>query len=74
MPTLLRSKSVSRAKSLRKRVIRSKKTFKLQLTPEDIAPDNAISAAAESSLLRFPKFEFLPSSDLDTAQTSSIKV
>lgn len=49
MPTLTRSKSAQRPKASRKPV---KKRFKFELTPEDIALDNAISSAAARSLAK----------------------
>ena len=49
MPTLSRAKSALRPKAIRKPV---KKPFKFELTPEDIALDNAISTAAARSLAK----------------------
>jgi hypothetical protein len=50
MPTLSHPKPTLRRKAARKTAAGSKKTFKLELTPEDIALDNAISTAAARSL------------------------
>ena len=50
MPTLLRSKPALRGNAVRKPALRQRKSFKLELTPEDIALDNAISAAAARGL------------------------
>ena len=49
MSALARSKLVPRPKAIRKPV---KKPFKFELTPEDIALDNAISSAAARSLVK----------------------
>jgi hypothetical protein len=50
MPTLLRPKPVRRSKAAKKTVTPVKKPFRFELTPEDFALDNAISAAAARSL------------------------
>jgi hypothetical protein len=50
MPTLSHPKPTLRRKAAKKAPVSSKKTFKLELTPEDIALDNAISVAAARSL------------------------
>jgi hypothetical protein len=52
MPAITRPKPTARRKAnaLRKAPARAKKPFKLELTAEDIALDNAISAAAARSL------------------------
>jgi len=45
MPTLRQSKPTTRRTVARKTTARSKRPFKVELTAEDIALDNAISAA-----------------------------
>jgi len=50
MPTLRQSKTTTRRTVARKTTARSKRPFKVELTAEDIALDNAISAAAARSL------------------------
>ena len=50
MNTLLQPKPARRRRAGRKSVVRAKKPFILDLTVEDIALDNAISAAAARSL------------------------
>ncbi|OHE78709.1 MAG: hypothetical protein A3G75_05895 [Verrucomicrobia bacterium RIFCSPLOWO2_12_FULL_64_8] len=50
MSTLVRSKPALRSKAVRKPALRPRKSFKLELPPEDIALDNAISAAAARGL------------------------
>ena len=52
MQTLTRPKSARRLKATAKPAGRAKKLFKFELTPEDIALDNAISTAAARSLAR----------------------
>lgn len=49
MSTLVRPKPIRRS-AIRKITTRVKRPFKLELTAEDIALDNAISAAAARSL------------------------
>ena len=46
MPVLARSKSATRLKSHRKPAPRTKKPFKIELMPEEIALENAILQAA----------------------------
>jgi len=48
--TLLPPRSAPRRSAQKKSATRAKKPFKFELTPEDIALDNAISAAAARSL------------------------
>jgi len=52
MPAITRSKPMPRRKGavVRKQTVRAKKPFRLELTAEDIALDNAISAAAARDL------------------------
>ncbi len=50
MSILAHPKPVRRLKAARKPAPRAKKLFTLELTPEDIALDNAISAAAARDL------------------------
>lgn len=50
MPTINHHKSPIRCKTAKKAAGRAKKNFKFEPTPEDIALDNAISAAAARSL------------------------
>ncbi|HXC02042.1 MAG TPA: hypothetical protein VNU49_05275 [Opitutaceae bacterium] len=50
MRVLSHPKSTLRRKAAKKTAAGSKKAFKFELTPEDIALDNAISAAAARSL------------------------
>ena len=50
MPTLLRPKPARRSKAVKKAATPVKKSFRFELTPEDLALDNAISAAAARSL------------------------
>lgn len=55
MPTILRLKSARLTKSVRKNHVRKPKPVKLELTSEDIALDNAISAAAARGLAAQPR-------------------
>jgi len=50
MPNIVARKSTLRRKTAKKSAARAKKPFKVELTREDIALDNAISAAAARSL------------------------
>ena len=52
MPTLARSTAKRNSKARARPVARAKKLFKFELTPEDIALDNAISTAAARSLAK----------------------
>ncbi len=52
MPTLTRPKPARRSTATGKPAVRVKKLFKLELTAEDIALDNAISTAAARSLAK----------------------
>jgi hypothetical protein len=55
MPTIVRPKSARLAKSVQKGHVRKPKPVKLELTADDIALDNAISAAAARGLAAQPR-------------------